>query len=128
MSYVKGIMVGAGLIAGFAASVSTAETHATSDDSEVVVVRGAEVERVTFESRTTSLDSGVVVIRGTPSEAGKIEERDHMRGHEQYVPRWQVVGGKRMWFLDTVDGTVIACYLAATGYVGKRVVRCASQY
>jgi hypothetical protein len=121
-------MVGAGLIVGFAAAVSTAETQAASDDSEVVVVRGANVERVAFESQTTSLDSGVVVIRGAPPEKGEIDERDSMRGHEQYLPRWQVVGGKRLWFLDNFDGNVIACYLASTGYVGERVVRCTSQY
>ena len=43
------------------------------------------------------------------------------------APRWQVVGGRRLWLLDAVNQEVVACNVFDTTDVGVLDIDCVSQ-
>ena len=71
----------------------------------------------------------------TPGEPGRQQGPEILRGtpvtpaEPQVVeqePRWQVVGGKRLWLVDQAKGEVRSCINQDTSTVGVRVIRCTS--
>jgi hypothetical protein len=60
---------------------------------------------------------GPEILRGVPATPPEPAVADQ-------APRWQAVGGKRLWLVDQAKGEVRSCINQDTSTVGVRVIRC----
>ena len=86
--------------------------------ADILVARGGQVETVTAPAPSSSVQR-VSVFRGEG-----LDEPKASHAAPSAEPTWAVVGGDRLWIVDTADGQIVACYLVSTTQVSERAIRC----
>lgn len=108
------IMAAVGLSAGIGLAMTSGGAGARA--AEVTVVRGAQIETVTPGAKAAQR---VAVFRGEIPRKAPASE-----GAAPAAATWSVVGGDRLWMVDTTHSRIIACYLAKTTQVSEHAIRC----
>ncbi len=92
------------LLFGFGAIQNTAV-------AEITVLRGNSVETI------ATGQAGPTVLRG----GGTMQAMQLVKAQKT---RSRIVAGRTLWIVDAEGRPRGACFLAHTGYVGKRAIRC----
>lgn len=105
---------------GVCAGIGVGATPNGSDAwaADILVARGGLVETVSAPAAPAP-GQRVAVFRGEiPGEAKLASPM--LRAE----PTHYIVGGDRLWMVDTTEGRIVACYLANTTQASERAIRC----
>ena len=109
--------------APLAAAVLLAGALAASSSAQA-----ASVEVVNPQSAASAGTDKVEVLRGEPVAVPKSPPPYQLLGMTKSLsPDIEMVGGKRLWFVDKTGDRLMACELRKTTQVSGRVIRCRSR-
>lgn len=112
-------MIGKSIVMALAlfAGVSAASLPAMAQSTAPTVFRGVHDADADTKTKAQADHRSVAVVRGDGVIATGIVAPADTGGV-------QVVGGRRLWFVDFDQETLTNCNLENTIYVGRRVIRC----
>ncbi len=117
VNYSRARPIAIALAIGVVASIPAAKSSAAQSRQDLVILRGAEVETISFKQGRAAPSKGVVVFRGKPAKPRPAPPKD--------TPT--LVAGDKLWFVDREKNRIGACRLWETEYVESWVIRCWSR-